>query len=68
MGLRSFHLLFILLVVLGADIFGVWAVVRYARGGDAYLLALGVVTIVGGLGLVLYAIRFMRTMDAEGIR
>lgn len=67
MSLRAFHLLFILLVVLGADLFGVWSVVRYARGGDSSLLALGLVTILGGVGLVFYAIRFMRKMDAAGI-
>jgi len=68
MSLRTFHLLFVFLVVLGADLFGLWAVVQYALGGDPWLLALGIVTILGGVGLVIYAVRFVRSMDAAGIR
>ena len=67
MSLRSFHLLFIFLAIVGADLFGLWSFWRYAATGDALLLAWGVVTIAGGVGLILYAVRFMRKMDAAGI-
>lgn len=67
MSLRTFHLLFIFLAALGADLFGIWAVREYVRGGDPVLLITGCVTILGGLGLILYAVRFIRRMNAANI-
>lgn len=68
MSLRTFHLLFIFLVIVGADLFGVWAIWQYALAGDPVMLVAGIVTILGGLGLILYAVRFVRKMNAAGIR
>lgn len=66
--LRTVHLTFMLLAILGADLFGAWAVWRYVQTGDVMLLGLGVACLLGGLGLIFYVTRFVRRMDAAGIR
>jgi len=65
--LRTVHLSFMLLAIAGADLVGAWGVWSYLTGGDVARLALGVVCLVGGLGLVLYVVRFVRQMDAANI-
>jgi hypothetical protein len=67
MSLRSVHLLFVFLAIVGADLFGVWSFWRYVLTGETWLLVWGVVTVLGGLGLIFYAVRFVRKMDAAGI-
>lgn len=67
MSLKVFHLAFILLAILGADYFGVWSVWTYPRLQDPLILGLGIVCMIGGLGLVFYAIRLVRRFDAEQI-
>jgi hypothetical protein len=67
LSLRSFHLLFILLAIVGADLFGVWAVWDWARGGDVLTLTLGIVALLGGLGLLFYALRLVRSLDRAHI-
>lgn len=68
LSLRSFHLFFILVSIVGADVFGVWAILNYFRGGDVMLLVLGVVAVLGGLGLIVYAVRLVRSFDSVGIQ
>ena len=68
MSLRSFHLLFILLVIFGADLFAVWAVWYWNRTGDGLMLGMGIAVAAGGLGLIFYAMRLRRRFDAEHIR
>ena len=65
MSLRNFHLLFILLVFMGADLFGGWALWRHAQYGDPQLLAMGIVSLVGGLGLAVYAWRLVRGFERQ---
>ena len=67
MSLRSFHLVFILLAIVGADLFGAWAIWNFAQDGDRMLLALGSVAIAGGLGLVFYVVRLVRSLDRAEI-
>ena len=67
MSLRSFHLAFILLVIVGADLFGAWAVHESRVTDAASWLWLGIVTLLGGLGLCWYVLRFVRTMDKAGV-
>ena len=63
LSLRSFHLVFILLVVVGADLFGAWSVWYYAEQKDAGVLVLGILAVLGGFGLIWYAIKLVRGMD-----
>jgi hypothetical protein len=67
MSLRTFHLAFILISILGADLFGLWAIWRHAQGGDGSLLALGIVALLGGLGLVFYVLKLVRKLDSAAI-
>jgi hypothetical protein len=68
MSLRTFHLVFILVAIVGADLFGAWAIWHYADNRDWLLLALGILAILGGLGLIWYAFRFVRSLNEANIR
>ena len=64
MSLRTFHLLFILVAVLGADLVGLWGIVRYVKIGETGSLVLGVVSLLGGIGLMFYGIHAARMFDS----
>jgi hypothetical protein len=51
MSLRVFHLVFILIAIMGADLVGGWAVHEYRVGGSVPTLLLGIGCMIGGLGL-----------------
>jgi hypothetical protein len=68
MTLKTFHLVFILLAIMGADLFGGWAVRDYRTTGDFTILLCGIACMAGGLGLAVYSIRFVRAMDESHIR
>jgi hypothetical protein len=67
-SLRTVHLVFLLIVIVGADLFGAWGVWSYTRTGEGLDLAMGIVSLVGGLGLVAYAYMLIRKLDAARIR
>ena len=67
MSLRFFHLVFILVAMVMADMFGAWTVHTYTTTHDLPLLLLGLGSMVGGLLLAVYSIVFVRRMDALGI-
>ena len=68
MSLRTFHTLFILLAIVGADLFAVWCLWHWLTFAEPLILALGLVSAAGGVGLLVYEIRLMRRMDAAEIR
>ncbi len=63
MSLRTFHLIFMLIAIVGADLFGGWAIHEYHSSGDGLTLALGIISLVGGLGLCAYLIWFVRKAE-----
>jgi hypothetical protein len=67
MNLRAFHLLFILIAIMGADLYGGWAIHDYRTNGDPFILALGVASMLGGLGLAIYVVNLVRKLDREHI-
>lgn len=67
LSLRSFHIFFIVIAVVAADLFGAWAVREFMQTGDRLVLALGLTTIVGGFGLVGYGIWFVNKLDRAHI-
>ncbi len=67
MSLRSFHIFFIVVAIIAADVFGVWAIRDYRDTHSVINLTLGVVTLVGGLAMVAYGIWFIRKMDRANI-
>lgn len=68
MNLRSFHMLFILIAIMGADLFGGWAIHDYRTNGDPFILTIGIVSMLGGLGLAIYIVILVRKLDQEHIR
>ncbi|MCP4200971.1 MAG: hypothetical protein GY769_03465 [bacterium] len=68
MSLRTFHLIFILIVIVSAELFGAREIWYYQHTRDPLTLWMGILTLVGGLGLSVYALFFVRKMDAAGIR
>lgn len=67
LSLRTFHLGFILLAIIGADLFGIWSVWYWANNREHMILFLGILSLLGGLGLTVYAIRLVRSLDRAGI-
>jgi hypothetical protein len=68
MSLRTFHLAFILLVIVCAEMFGAREIWTFAETKELMTLVLGGLSLLGGLVLALYALLFVRKMDAAGIR
>jgi hypothetical protein len=67
LSLRNFHLVFILIAILGVDLFGLWSVWYFTKSNDVLILSLGIASILGGLALTGYAVRLVRRLDAAGI-
>lgn len=63
MSLRMFHLVFMTLVIIGADLIGAWAIRNYSETHDPSILLCGIVTLIGGFGLVGYVIWFVRKTE-----
>ena len=67
MSLRTFHLIFILLVIMSAELFAMRELRLYQHTEDLWTLWMGILSLVGGLGLSVYALFFVRKMDRAGI-
>ncbi|QDV91603.1 hypothetical protein RAS2_27070 [Phycisphaerae bacterium RAS2] len=67
MSLRWFHLVFLLLVIVGADLFGVWALRNPDSLGDRASLIVANVAMLGGLGLAAYTYYLVRKLDRRHI-
>lgn len=63
MSLKSFHLIFILLVIVCAELFGAREFWYYSQTQDALTLFVGVLSVLGGLATCVYAFIFVRKMD-----
>lgn len=68
LSLRRFHEIFVLVAIVMADMFGAWAIHSFPATRDTVTLALGVLTLVGGLALCAYVLFFERKMEIEGVR
>ena len=66
-SLRTFHLLFVIIVVIAADMFGAWAIWEHARAPSVGTLAAGIVSFAASFGLIGYAIWFVRKLDRAKI-
>lgn len=64
MGLKTFHLVFIIIAIIAADMFGAWAIWHRATL-DGLTVGLGVFTLLGGLALTVYAFYFVRKAERE---
>jgi hypothetical protein len=66
-SLRTFHIFFLLVVMAGADLFGIWSIWDYQRSGDGTVLALGVIALLGGLAMIPYIVWFIRKLNRARI-
>ncbi len=66
MSLKTFHLVFIVLAMIAADMFGAWAIWHRAII-DSLTLGLGLAALAVGLALGLYAFFFVREMERAHI-
>ena len=64
MSLKTFHLVFIIIAIIAADMFGAWAIWHRASL-DALTVGLGIFTLLGGLALTVYAFYFVRKAERE---
>ena len=62
MGLKAFHIFFIVVSTALCVGFGVWAVNDFGRTGSVVHLALGVGSFIGGILLVYYGVWFLRKL------
>jgi hypothetical protein len=60
MGLRSFHLFFIIVSVILTAFFAAWAVGQYQTLHDVTYAITAAVSLASGVGLVIYAAAFLR--------
>ena len=67
MSLRTFHLIFMLLVIMGAEMFVGWAAHDFRQSRDPLILTLGVLSGLGGLGLAGYVMVLVRRLDREHV-
>ncbi len=67
MSLRTFHLAFIVIAIVAADMFGAWTIYYYPEMRDNLLLALGLATILGSFALIFYAMRLVQKFDRANI-
>lgn len=62
MSLKAFHIAFISVSVLLAFGFSIWAVQVYVQGGHWTMLLVAAASILFGLGLIVYGVRFLRKL------
>ncbi len=67
MGLRNFHIFFIVISTIMSVGFGFWCFLSDA-GREFYgSWAIGAISLVAAAALVIYGIRFVKKLDEEGI-
>ena len=67
MSLRTFHLVFILIVIMSAELFGMRELWHYQSTNESSMLWMGILSLAGGLVLSVYALIFVRKMDSQGV-
>ncbi len=67
MTLRTVHLIFILIVIISAEMFGARELYQYRMEGETSSLVLGLISLLGGLIACVYAFYFVRKMDQADI-
>lgn len=67
MSLRTIHLIFILIVIMTAEMFGARELYQFRQTGEIGALWLGILSLLGGLALCVYVYRFVRKMDSADI-
>jgi len=63
MSLRSFHILFVLVCMVFADVFGVMLLRDYGAGHSPVSLLAGAGSLLGGAALIVYGAWLVRKLD-----
>jgi len=62
MSLKTFHIAFISLSSLMCFGSGAWGLAQYAQSGSAGHLLFAIAGLLGGIGLIIYGVRFLRKL------
>lgn len=62
MSLKAFHIFFIVVSILFAFGFGAWGLRAHEAGLDGMILGLSLVSLVAGIGLIVYLVFFLRKL------
>jgi len=66
-SLKTFHLVFILIAMMSADLFGGWAVHEYANVHQTTMLVWGALSFVVGLALAGYALWIVHKLTSAHV-
>ncbi len=67
MSLKAFHVVFIVASILLSFLVGAWGIQQYRLESSGSGLALGILFYATGVGLVFYALQFVRKIRELGI-
>ena len=62
MSLKAFHIFFIVVSALSAFGFSAWAIIGYTTSHDPGMIAVAAGSLLAGIGLIFYGIRFLRKL------
>jgi hypothetical protein len=62
MSLKAFHIVFVVASILLAFFFGVWLLHDYSASGQTAELVFGILSILAGLGLIVYGKSILRKL------
>lgn len=68
MSLRWFHMLFLLVVMVMADLFGAWAIYVHGKGDDPLILTMGIASLVTGLAIAAYVAWLVQKLDTAHVQ
>ena len=68
MSLRWFHMLFLLIVMVVADMFGAWAIYFHGKGDDPVILGMGILSLVTGLAIAAYVAWLVQKLDTAHVQ
>jgi hypothetical protein len=66
MGLKAFHIFFIIVSIILAFGFGVWEINAYTHGGGTGDLVLAILSLGAGVGLIFYLKAVLRKLKDIG--
>ena len=66
MGLKGFHVFFIVMAALTAIMFGAWGLWDFGRTGKGGTLAMGILGFLAAAALVFYGLWFLRKLKDVG--
>lgn len=67
-SLRTFHILFVMIVFVATDLFGAWGVWYYSRHRETPALVAAIVSFMLGFGVVGYVLWMLHKLDRAKIQ